>query len=218
MAAVAQIRGTNRMRNFNVVNNHPTGLTSQDVRDLLASDSVDLMVGCRRSFLFAVRLYSCYPKRPILYESSALDAIRAWSHRRLLRSVNLLPIREIPAKRGQCRLRLMHMLGDQEPKRERMPATGWQECSASQAIPIGSSGPRQQRWMLQPNSSMVPWARLTCCPPPPPAARAVPRPPPAAAPMAAPLPPPAMAPMTEPSPAPVATLRAVCPPCPCPCS
>src|SRR5215467_5158945 len=123
MAAVAQIRGTNRMRNLNVVNNHPTGLTSQDVRDLLASDSVDLMVGCRRSFLFAVRLYSCYPKRPILYESSALDAIRAWSHRRLLRSVNLLPIREIPAKQGQCRLRLMHILGDQGPKRERIDFT-----------------------------------------------------------------------------------------------
>ena len=31
-----------------------------------------------------------------------------------------------------------------------MPATGWQECSASQSIPIGSSGPRQQNWMLQP--------------------------------------------------------------------
>ena len=64
--------------------------------------------------------------------------------------LTLLPIREIPAKRGQCRLRLMQMLGDQGPKRERMPATGWQECSASQSIPIGSSGPRQQSWMLQP--------------------------------------------------------------------
>jgi len=68
------------------------------------------------------------------------------------------------------------------------------------------------------NSSIAPRARLTCCPPPPEAALAVPRPPPAAAPMAAPLPPPAMAPMTDPSPAPPATLRAVRPPCPCPCS
>src|SRR5215471_1340261 len=100
MAAVAQIRGTNRMRNLNVVNNHPTGLTSQDVRDLLASDSVDLMVGCRRSFLFAVRLYSYYPKRPILYESSALDAIRARSHRWLLRSVNFAPDTRDPRQAG----------------------------------------------------------------------------------------------------------------------
>ena len=68
------------------------------------------------------------------------------------------------------------------------------------------------------NSSKVPSSKRTCSPPPPPAARAVPRPPPAAAPMAAPLPPPAMAPMTEPNPAPPATLRAVRPPCPCPCT
>ena len=41
------------------------------------------------------------------------------------------------------------------------------------------SRPRHRSWLLQPNSSKVPPVRLSCCPPPLPAARAVPRPPPA---------------------------------------
>src|SRR5215472_8968814 len=39
------------MRNLKVVNIHPRGLTSHDVRDFLWSDSADVMDGCRRSFL-----------------------------------------------------------------------------------------------------------------------------------------------------------------------
>jgi len=83
---------------------------------------------------------------------------------------------------------------------------------------LSHRGPGSEAGCCSRNSSRVPPVRLSCCPPPLPAARAVPRPPPATAPMAAPLPPPAMAPKAEPNPAPVATLRAVRPPCPCPCS
>jgi hypothetical protein len=83
---------------------------------------------------------------------------------------------------------------------------------------VSYRGPGSEAGCCSRNSSKVPPVRLSCCPPPLPAARAVARPPPATAPMAAPLPPPAMAPKAEPNPAPVATLRAVRPPCPCPCS
>src|SRR6516164_109774 len=98
IADVAQISGTNRTRNVNVVNIQPSGLTSRDFRGFLGRDFMGVMDGCWRSFLSVCACKAVARSVP-LYESSAPGAIRAWSHERLLRSVHLLPIHEITPSR-----------------------------------------------------------------------------------------------------------------------
>src|SRR6516165_6669578 len=88
------------MKNLNVVNIHRRGLTSRDVRDFLGSDSVDVLVGCRRSFLSVcvriavARSVSYYTKHPPSTQF-ALGVICGWSD-----LFNLVPDTRDPAKRA----------------------------------------------------------------------------------------------------------------------